>query len=267
MKKLKYVKLFEEFKINESFVDNNFYHISFKNLLDPFKKGVDYKKIDSSDSSKSQGGGLYLFSEEDITLHWSKEVNDNKHSLLLEFSVPKKSEYLEVDVELMDYPKSSEESKHKWYIYWETFLDVLNNFNLNYYYINKDLNNLTKIENNNKKIKDNIINVIGKKDYSIFVISKDELIFSDINIEESGTDGVKIKSKKEIGYFQLYALTDMSGGLRDSMESLKKFGIYQKFNQDILPKSNAFRYKGPIIYPNRYKIKDDNGNWGEWINN
>ena len=65
MKKLKYVKLFEEFKINESFVDNNFYHISFKNLLDPFKKGVDYKKIDSSDSSKSQGGGLYLFSEED----------------------------------------------------------------------------------------------------------------------------------------------------------------------------------------------------------
>jgi hypothetical protein len=98
-------------------------------------------------------------------------------------------------------------------------------------------------------------------------VSKDELIFSDISIEDAGPDGIKIKSKKEIGYFQLYPLTDESEDLRDSMESLKKFGIYQKFNQEILPKSNAFRYKGPIIYPKRYKIKDDNGNWGEWINN
>jgi hypothetical protein len=265
MKKMKYIKLFEDFKINESFTDSNFYHISFKNLLDSFKKGVDYKKIDSSESSKSQGGGLYLFSEENITLHWSKEENDNKHSLLLEFNIPKKSEYLEVDVELMNY--TIEERKSYWHIYWETFLDVLNNFNLNYYYINKDENDLIKIENNNKKIKDNIINVIRNKDYSIFVVSKDELIFSDISIEDAGPDGIKIKSKKEIGYFQLYPLTDESEDLRDSMESLKKFGIYQKFNQEILPKSNAFRYKGPIIYPKRYKIKDDNGNWGEWINN
>jgi hypothetical protein len=245
--------------LGESFSNGQFYHVTLKKNLESIKRGVDYKKIQGSDSSSSQGGGLYLFAEENLAIHWANTTNKGIPDVLLEFSVTD-PEYLEVDVELMNYSESKRESY--WRIYWNTFLEVLDSFKLNYYYVTADESELIKID------KKDIVNIYSSNKSLVFVVSKDDdLSLSDLDIIDDAHEGIKIQSKKQVGYFYLYALGNYTYNIRDSMISLKKFGIYQKFNQKILPKSNAFRYKGPIIYPNRYKVKDDSGNWGDWIEN
>lgn len=244
---------------NESFQNKHYYHVTFKENLESIKKGVDYKKIKGSQSANSQGGGLYLFSEENLAIHWSDTMNDGRATLLLEFNITN-SEYLEVDTELMNYSEGKRESY--WRIYWNTFLEVLDNFKLNFYYITGDESELIKID------KKDIVNIYSSNKHLVFIVSKDsDLSLSDLDIIDEANEGIKIQSKKQIGYFNLYALGDEAYNIRDSMLSLKKFGIYQKFNEKLLPKSSAFRYKGPILYPKRYKVKDDNGNWGEWVDN
>lgn len=269
---MKHIKFYEQFiLLNEKdlYKKSNFYHITLKKNLQSFKNGADWKIADnhSSNDSKSQGGGIYLFDTEENLDAWieNKKLDD----MMLEFNIELNPEYFEVDSELMNFNSVTKRTKSSWGVYWQNLLDTINELNFNVYYIQNVFDDNIKLEKINKQ---DIYNkwkysMYELKEQPVFILSKDELSENDIEIIDNNMTYIDVKSSKNIGFFNFYSF---GGGdqeqINKSMESLKKIGIYQKFNEKILQISHAFRYKGPVIYFSRYKIRNEDGSWGKWQN-
>lgn len=249
---------------------NKFYHLTSKKNLDSFlKKGIS-SSTQSQDASKSQGGGFYVWDTEKSAITWKNATPGNLGDLLLEFELTFSPKYFEIDTELMTFNPESSKRESGFLLYWNTFLDVLKKFrNLNFYYIEDITDSPISLE---KISVDNIDSfyvkaVKGRHDY-MFIVSSDDISADDLDIETEG-DTVDflvnvISKNKNIGYFKLYPLSMYQYDLTKSMESLKKFKIQEKFNEELILHSRAFRYKGPVEYPIRWKIMDENGSWSNW---
>ena len=279
----RYVKFFEEFKQLKEI--SKFYKIGSKTHIDSLlKNGLDWRitKDFASPDSLSQGGGIYFFDTEETTIAWAED-NAKNDDLLIEVETELNPDYFEVDTELMNFTPETKSASNPWKIFWGCFLKNLikNKKSYKLYLLKIDIDDdfeLEQIDFSEESIVNSYVKYVSKKsDKSVknilFVLSKDNLKKEDIKIKfetHTASDTISffsLKSDKNIAYFSLYS---MNGGnqteITKSLESIKNFDllIYKDFNSELLTKSSAFRYKGPIIKNFRYKLKDKKGNWGNW---
>ena len=84
----------------------------------------------------------------------------------------------------------------------------------------------------------------------------------------------KSKSGKNIkyGFIPITYIQDAGtvGSIKSSIDSLDTIGVKNTIENQIyntiLDNPLYLRYVGPPIKPTRYKLQDDSGKWGEWVN-
>ena len=244
---MKYLKLYEEFRLFETYGEKSkFYHVSDEENLDSLLNQIDINKS----SERGQGLGFYV-------------VNDLKSAENLRvtagFAAPsfKKCDLL-IEIE-----------------------SILNedNFDLDYELI-KELPDLLKKIDTSKFTK---IEISDKyRIFHVLVNKFDKVNESDFTIEGEEIDGMGVylpKCKKPIkfGFYpdDLDKYQDAQNVAYTTyfMNTLDDLGIKSLIEKELFTKIGAnnevysLRYVGPPIKPTRYKIKDESGNWSEWIQN
>ena len=84
----------------------------------------------------------------------------------------------------------------------------------------------------------------------------------------------KPKSGKNIKYgfipITYIQNADLIDSIKSSIDSLDTIGVKNTIENQIyntiLDNPLYLRYVGPPIKPTKYKLQDDSGKWGEWVN-
>ena len=245
---MKHLKWFDRF-INESYGEKmRFYHVSEKEHLSSLLKSIDIKRS----LERGQGSGFYVLTD----LSYAEKINITggfgmpfmkKCDLLIEIEAVLNEDNFDLDYELIkELPKLVEKVSSK-------------------------LNNITKLEISGKDIK-----------FHVFFNKSDKLDESDFIIEWVEIEGMGVlvpKCNKDIPFgFYPDDLTKYQDAQNVPyttyyMDSLDSIGIKSLIEKELYNKigkgdgSYALRYVGVPIKPTRYKIKDDKGHWGDWIEN
>lgn len=259
-----YLKLYEDFVLEKLNQVTKFYHKTGKEHLESLLNGIDPKKTEvfSSNDSKSQGGGFYVYTDLEVCKKWSGNL---KNAIIIEIEAVLNLTNFEIDYELGFREVDNKQMKPAEYykILFNTTKDMCSKNNLNFYRIDF-------IQGDEEKQKiNNLVKVTEPNWGNIFVLSEDELTKDDINLNWylEDVDYYIVSSQKNIGWFHI---VPPGGGLKkaeyESMKSLDKFGIKKEFESKVFDSCIAFKYRGPVVRPTKYMI-EENGNWSEWINN
>jgi hypothetical protein len=236
---MKYIKRYNN--LYEKYNDKiSFYHISTKDNLKSLLKGI---KSNLKDEWK-QGKGFYVYNSEKVA-ESQEGVGKNIVDIMIEFKSILNYKNFDMDYEL--------------------------NYNLPR--IIK--NNIKNIKN---KFKNNFIIKYNDKNYLIFTnnLNKENFYFGKILFRNEIT--YIPKSNKEGDWCYLPVDKNLNIDIEQNiygvpliknfMKRLDRYGIKKMIFEDLSNDNEtiAYRYLGPIIYPNKYKIKTGN-KWGEWKDN
>ena len=272
MRKLKYVKLFENFifenlKLNQKC---KFYHKSPLKNLQSLLSGIN-PNTDGSFHSKSQGGGFYCFSDFDLCKNWSSKIQqiDKDGKLVFKPSDSIKDGYviIEFETELninnfeIDYELGFRGETNKTMNtgqYFSKIIDIIKSKNYILYSVEWDddanVDNMIKIDDNFKFNWNQLI-----------IISEKELSKDKVNL--TGEISQPYPSNKNLSWF---FISPAGGGDKKveylSMESLDLIGLKDEIKKQVLDKCVAFKYVGSKIKPTKYII-EKNGELGNWIEN
>jgi len=221
-----------------------FYHLADKDSLESLLKGI---RVDLS-NDRGQGKGFYVSNDlktiEDLKVKTGPVYKLG--GLIIEIQVVFNEENFDIDLELTkNLPDIIKKIKPQ----------LESKFN---YFVIQDPKN-----NNNQ--------------YEIFVDGEGSVEDFEIGFEEidgAGTYIPKPKSGKSIKYGFIpitYSQDAQAVGLiKLFMDSLDTIGVKNTIENQIyntiLDKPLYLRYVGPPIKPTRYKLQDDSGKWGGWVN-
>jgi hypothetical protein len=241
---MKYLKLYNKFVFETYGQKTNFYHVAEKENLYSLLKSIDIKRT----SDRGQGSGFYVVT--DLNIAEKMKINQGPST--------KKNELI---IEI------------------ESILDE-DNFDLDYELI-KELPELIK---NSIAIKNfTKLKVVGKdRIFHVLVNKSDKVDESDFLVEMDELDGMGVfipKCSKSItfGFYpddlEEYQQAGNVSYMTYCMDTLDKLGIKSLIEKEFFKKIGTdnknyyLRYVGPPIKPTRYKLKDEKGNWGDWIEN
>ncbi len=242
---MKLLQLLREILLKEKYGEiTSFYHLADKDSLTSLLKGI---QIDRSDD-RGQGKGFYVSNDlgtvESIQIR--SGIISKPGGLIVEIQAMFNEENFDIDLELTkNLPEIIKKIKPQ---------------------LESKFKHFTVVHPKNNTLK-----------FEIFVDGQGEE--EDFEIEGLEIDGAgifipKAKSGKNIkyGYIPITYSQDANniGLIKTFIDSLDTIGVKNTIENQIystiLDKPLYLRYVGPTIRPTKYKLKDDNGKWGEWIN-
>jgi len=244
---MKLIDILNEILLKEKYGEiTPFYHLADKYNLDSLLKGI---QVDVS-TDRGQGKGFYVSNDLKIIERFKIKYETGEvkpGGLIIEIQAIFNEENFDIDLELTkNLPdiikkiKPQLESKFK------------------HFTIEHPTNSTYKFE----------VFVDGEGDKEDFEIG----IMDD---EMGGTFfSPKPKSGKNIkyGFIPITYIQDAGtvGSIKLSIDSLDTIGVKNTIENQIyntiLDNPLYLRYVGPPIKPTRYKLQDDSGKWGEWVN-
>ena len=242
---MKLIDLLNEVLLKEKYGEiTPFYHLADKYNLDSLLKGI---RIDVS-TDREQGKGFYV-SNDLKTIEGFKIIipgGRKPGGLIIEIQAIFNEENFDIDLELTkNLPdiikkiKPQLESKFK------------------HFTIEHPKNSTYKFE----------VFVDGEGDKEDFEIEMEDTSISSFFFP-------KPKSGKTIKYGYIPITykqdADLIGSIKSFIDSLDTIGVKNTIENQIyntiLDTPLYLRYVGPPIKPTRYKLQDDSGKWGEWVN-
>lgn len=242
---MKYLKKFEEqntSKIIKYGDIGNFYHATFSKNIESLKKGISINYVDSSKHSKSQGVGFYVWNNIEKLKAWKGLSPDCDIIVKIQTALTK--ENFEIDYELHELDFN---------FFWQNLINIISKQKLNFYSCNSwtSSGEIIKFE----KINSNNLWNISKNNFPYIIISNENIEKNDITMIDSDSvdtfDEIP-SSSKNIGWTKMATFTGDANFIHQSMESLNKFGIKDKFKKIILDKCSALKYVGPKIFPTKF---------------
>lgn len=234
-----------------------FYHLTRKEHLKSLMNGVDPSKRVSK-HAKSQGEGFYVFPSEDYALDWD---GGKEADAMLEIKAPLNTKNFDIEFELHGI-----DSKEFWNTFLKLMTHTIKSQNLKLYLVPTD-----SIDIDEKSDKSSSFKLAEYKSGGIggcfAFISKDPIKESDISFTQYWGEIITILPdlhRKGIGWFRILGPAADAVEFKRMFSTLAQFGFVDKFEEEVLDKSKALRYVGPIIKPTRFKIKA-NGGWSEWM--
>jgi hypothetical protein len=244
---MKLIDILNEVILKEKYGEiTPFYHLADKDSLDSLLKGI---QVDVS-TDRGQGKGFYVSNDLKIIEGFKiRQIGAGVKpgGLIIEIQAIFNEENFDIDIELtknrpdiIKKIKPQLESKFK------------------HFTIEDPKNNAYKFE----------VFVDGEGDKEDFEIEM-------MDDEMGGTFfSPKPKSGKNIkyGFIPITFIQDSGtvGSIKSSIDSLDTIGVKNTIENQIyntiLDNPLYLRYVGPPIKPTRYKLQDDSGKWGEWVN-
>jgi len=242
---MKLLQLLREILLKEKYGEiTSFYHLADKDSLTSLLKGI---QTDRSDD-RGQGKGFYVSNELSTveSIQIKSGLSYKSGGLIIEIQALFNEENFDIDLELTkNLPEIIKKIKPQ---------------------LESKFRHFTLVHPKNNTVK-----------FEIFVDGQGEEVDFEVDMEEIDGAGIfipKPKSGKNIKYGFIpitYSQdADNIGLVKAFIDSLDTIGVKNTIENQIystiLDKPLYLRYVGPTIRPTKYKLKDDKGKWGEWIN-
>jgi hypothetical protein len=242
---IKLANILKEILLKEKYGElTPFYHLADKKDLDSLLKGI---QIDRSDD-RGQGKGFYVSNDlktiENIQIR--SVISYKSGGLIIEIKTIFNEENFDLDLELT-----------------KTLPEIIKKIKPE---LENKFSHFVLVHPKNNSVQ-----------FEIFVDGDGKLEDFEIDFEEINGEGLfvpKLKSGKDIKYGFIpitYSQgADNLGIVKIFIDSLDTIGVKNTIENiiynTILDEPLYLRYVGPSIKPTRYKLKNDNGKWEEWIN-